>query len=77
MHARDGLSIDRIAPMLGIHRATAARRLERARADALDAARAILQEGGLSASEARSLCIALAPEVDVSIARALADDGVP
>jgi RNA polymerase sigma-70 factor (ECF subfamily) len=75
MHASDGLSIDRIAPMLGIHRATAARRLEKARSDALEETRAILQvESGLSASEARSLCIALAPEVDVSIGRALAMD---
>jgi len=77
-HAKDGLTIDQLAPMLGVHRATAARRLERARSDALDATRAILcTTHGLSASEARSLCLALASEVDVSIGRALADEVSP
>jgi RNA polymerase sigma-70 factor (ECF subfamily) len=71
-HTKDGLSIDQIAPMLGIHRATAARRLERAREDALDHTRQILREQhGLSESEAASLCLALGDQVDVSIGRAL------
>lgn len=74
-HAKDKLSIDQLAPMLGIHRATAARRLEKARADALEHTREILHERhGLSESEAKSLCLALASEVDVSIGRALADE---
>jgi RNA polymerase sigma-70 factor (ECF subfamily) len=72
---RDGLTIDQLAPLLGVHRATAARRLERARTDALDATHAILCEShGLTASEARSLCLALAHEVDVSLGEALAED---
>jgi RNA polymerase sigma-70 factor (ECF subfamily) len=75
-HTRDGLTIDQLAPMLGVHRATAARRLEKAREDALAHTRAILRErSGLSESEARSLCVALAKEVDVSIGRALAETG--
>ena len=74
-YTKDGLTIDQLAPMLGIHRATAARRLERARIDALDHTRAILREQhGLSESEARSLCIALGSEVDVSIGRALGEE---
>lgn len=74
-HAKDKLGIDQIAPMLGIHRATAARRLEKAREDALELARSILHDQhGLSESEAKSLCLALANEIDVSIGRALAED---
>jgi len=74
---RDRLSIDRIAPMLGIHRATAARRLEQARADVLEHTQAILCEHhGLSESEARSLCTALGRDVDVSLGRALTDEAV-
>ena len=75
-HTHERLGIDQLAPMLGIHRATAARRLEKARGDALAHTRRILRERhGLSESEARSLCTALASEVDVSIARALAESG--
>jgi RNA polymerase sigma-70 factor (ECF subfamily) len=74
-HVRDGLGIDQIAPMLGIHRATAARRLEKARADVLEHVQAILRERhGLSESEVKSLCAALGNEVDVSLGRALADE---
>jgi RNA polymerase sigma-70 factor, ECF subfamily len=77
-HTHDGLTIDELAPMLGVHRATAARRLEKARADALDHTRAILREAhGLSESEARSLCLVLGREVDVSIKRALSDEAMP
>lgn len=73
---RDGLSIDQIAPMLGIHRATAARRLEKARSDVFSHTQAILRERhGLSESEAKSLCTALGGEVDVSLGRALLDEG--
>lgn len=76
-HTRDGLTIDQLAPMLGVHRATAARRLEKARADALAHTRAILREKhGLSESEARSLCIALASQVDISIGKALSEDAL-
>jgi RNA polymerase sigma-70 factor (ECF subfamily) len=78
MNVTDGLSIDRIAPMLGVHRATAARRLEKARTDALEHARAILHDrDGLTESEAASLCVALASEVDVSIGRALRESVAP
>jgi RNA polymerase sigma-70 factor (ECF subfamily) len=74
-HTRDGLTIDQLAPMLGVHRATVARRIERARADALEHTREFLREQhGLSESEARSLCTALGGEVDVSIGRALSDE---
>jgi RNA polymerase sigma-70 factor, ECF subfamily len=74
-HVRDGLTIDQIAPMLGIHRATAARRLEKARSDVLEHTQAILRERhGLSESEATSLCSALGGEIDVSLGRALLDE---
>lgn len=74
-HTHDGLTIDELAPMLGVHRATAARRLERARLDVLAHTRAILRETcGLSESEARSLCTVLGREVDVSIKRALTEE---
>lgn len=75
LQAHDGLTIDQIAPMLGVHRATAARRLERARAAALEHTRAVLRERhGLSESEARSLCTALGTEVDISFSRAFASE---
>lgn len=74
---RDGLTLDQIAPMLGVHRATAARRLEKARTDALAYTQAILRERhGLSESEAKSLCLALGREVDVSLGRALSDEAM-
>lgn len=72
LHTTDGLSIDQLAPLLGVHRATAARRLERAREDGLTHTRDVLcARHGLSPSEARSLCLALAEDLDVSIARDL------
>jgi RNA polymerase sigma-70 factor (ECF subfamily) len=68
----EGLTIDDLAPLLGVHRATVTRRLERARADALARTQAILQsEHGFTESEARSICQALGSEVDISIAVAL------
>jgi RNA polymerase sigma-70 factor (ECF subfamily) len=74
-HTYDQLSIDQIAPMLGVHRATAARRLEKARADALDLTRAILRERhGLTDSEARSLCRELGASLEMSLGRALAEE---
>lgn len=76
-HTRDGLTIDQIAPMLGIHRATAARRLEKARGDVLEHTQAVLREKhGLSDSEVRSLCLALGNQVDVSLGRALSDETI-
>jgi RNA polymerase sigma-70 factor (ECF subfamily) len=75
-HTCDGLTIDQLAPMLGVHRATAARRLEKARTDALMHVRQLIREKhGLSESEARSLCTVLGREVDVSIGRALQEVG--
>jgi RNA polymerase sigma-70 factor (ECF subfamily) len=72
LSALEGLSIDQLAPLLGVHRATVARRLEKARAAALEHTQAILRrDHGLTESEARSLCAALSSEVDVSIVVAL------
>jgi RNA polymerase sigma-70 factor (ECF subfamily) len=77
-HTVDGLSIDELAPLLAVHRATVARRLERARTDVLEHTQSILSERhGLTKSEAESLCKALGTGVDVSIARALDGDLVP
>ncbi len=71
-HMRDGLTIDRIALMFGIHRATAARRLEKARGDVLAHTTAVLKERhGLSESEVKSLCLALGGDIDLSLCLAL------
>lgn len=73
-HTHDRLSIDELAPLLGVHRATAARRLEKARGDVLAETLTILcTSHGLTASEAKSLCVALADQVDISLSRALTE----
>ena len=76
-HALDVLTIDHISAILGIHRATAARRLERARSDVLEHTKAVLREKhGLSDSEARSLCMALGGQLDMSLGKALNDEAI-
>lgn len=70
-HVVDGLSIDTIAERLGCHRATAARRLVRARADLVDALRAALHRRDPSASV--ESCVGLVrSQLDVSLHRLLA-----
>jgi RNA polymerase sigma-70 factor (ECF subfamily) len=68
MNLLDGVSIDRIGAVFGAHRATAARWLEKARADLLDATRAALAERlSLSPNELESLLRAVGSQLDVSV----------
>src|SRR5690606_22833013 len=56
MHLLDGLGIDRIGQLYEVHRATAARWLERARSELFEATRRRLRESlGVSASEFASI----------------------
>ena len=72
LHLLHGLSIDEIAPMHDVHRATAARWLAAARTEVLEGSRARL--GALLAADAReveSIMHLIASRLDVSIARHL------
>lgn len=68
LHAIDGLSIDEIGALEGVHRATAARRLERAR-DALHMGTraALMAELGTDRGEADSLMRWVRSQIDVSL----------
>ncbi len=74
LHLLHGLTIDQIAPMHRVHRATAARWLARARAEVLERSRASL--GELLNTDPRdvdSIMHLIASRLDVSIARHLDD----
>jgi RNA polymerase sigma-70 factor (ECF subfamily) len=72
LHLVEGLSIDEIAPMFQIHRATAARRLIRAREATYEATRAALVSRlGLSESECTSIMGLVMSQLDISLMRAL------
>lgn len=67
-----GLTIDQIAPIYGVHRATAARWLERARKNLGTAARDVLMERhGVAASDVHSVMRCVDSQVDLSIGRLL------
>lgn len=71
-HLGRGASIDTLAASLGIHRATAARRLARARASFSSAARRLLQERlGLPDHELAEVLDLVASKLDVSIQQIL------
>jgi RNA polymerase sigma-70 factor (ECF subfamily) len=76
LHLVDGLGIDRLAPMYGVHRATAARWLASVRESLFvgtrDALRARL---GVSATEFASLVRLVRSELDLSIRRLLDEAG--
>jgi len=75
-HAVDGLGIDAIARLQGVHRATAARWLSRARSDLVRQTRArLMRAEGLSESEADSVHRLVMSQIDVSIDRLLGGDG--
>ena len=64
----DGLGIDQIAAIYHIHRATAARRLERARKQLIDGTRAHLRSAlGVGETELESIMRALAGAIDVTL----------
>ena len=78
LHLVHGLTIDEIAPMHKVHRATAARWLARARGEVLERSRARL--GQLLETDARdveSIMHLIASRLDVSIARHLDDPEEP
>ena len=72
MHLLDGLGIDRIGQLYEVHRATAARWLERARTQLFEATRRRLRERlGVSASEFASIARLVRSDLDVSVCRIL------
>jgi len=73
LHLVDGLTIDDIARMYQIHRATAARQLERAREQvAATTRRRIARVDGLGPEELGELAAAVASQLDLSLSRVLA-----
>lgn len=73
LHYRDGLTVDQLAVVLGVHRATAARRVARCRAQVLDVTRVNLGEQlRLSTETAESLVRHLGANLDLSLSQALA-----
>jgi len=70
----DGLSIDRIAAAYGVHRATAARWVARARQQLVASTRArLIRAEGLTDSEFDSVTRLIRSQLDLSIRRRLAD----
>jgi RNA polymerase sigma-70 factor (ECF subfamily) len=68
LHFVEGLTVDGLAPMYGIHRATAARRLAEARERLLVATRARLQEAlGISGRELDSLLALVRSWIDINL----------
>jgi len=68
----DGLSIDQIGAVHGVHRATAARWLSRARDDLVERARfEVAQRLGVATAEASSILRLVQSRLDVSMERAL------
>jgi RNA polymerase sigma-70 factor, ECF subfamily len=72
----EGLSIDRIGALYGVHRATAARWLERARAGILERTRAELRRRlGIAEDEVDSILRLVESRVDVTLERVLGSGG--
>ncbi len=73
-HGVDDLSIDQIGAVHGVHRATAARWIERARVElAVATERALQRRLGSTPDEVRSLMRLIASRMDASVHRLLAD----
>ena len=71
-HGVDDLSIDQIGALHGVHRATAARWVEQARADLARATERALQARlGATAAEVRSLLQQIMSRMDASVHRLL------
>lgn len=72
LHHVDGLSIDEIAPVFQIHRATAARRLTKAREEISERTRSLLVARlALTESECSSIMGMILSQLDVSLVRVL------
>jgi RNA polymerase sigma-70 factor (ECF subfamily) len=77
-HLAGGMSVDQLGAVYGIHRATAARRLVRAREQLLAGVRAAMSERlGVSGEELESLVRAISSRLDASLARLLATPTAP
>lgn len=77
MHFVDGLSIDQIGTVYGVHRATVARWIAKSRTALLAATRAFLTEAlALPSAELASLDRMVRSQLDVSFGSLLADDEV-
>jgi RNA polymerase sigma-70 factor (ECF subfamily) len=75
LHFLDGMNIDALGVVFGVHRATVARWLVAIRSQVLDRVREKLSlEIGASSSEAQSLVRLLRSDVQVSIRRILSED---
>ena len=77
-HYLDGLGVDELGALLGVHRATAARWVAEAREAVFDQTRRVLRERfGVADADLKSLIQLVRSRLDVSIERALAtrDDG--
>jgi RNA polymerase sigma-70 factor (ECF subfamily) len=71
-HLLDGLGIDQLAALHGVHRATTARWLQGARTAVLEGTkRALAERLPLNTSELASVCRMIGSELDVSLTRAL------
>ncbi len=75
MHHLHGLSVDELAPALGVHRATVARWIAAAREQLLAQTRlGLVERLHVGASTIDSVLAGIASEVDVSVVRLLAED---
>ena len=73
-HYAQGLTIDQIGAVHGIHRATAARRVQRARDALLERARGLLAERlGVSDAEIDSIMRLVQSEIQISVQRVFAE----
>lgn len=72
-HYVDGLTIDELAPLYGVHRSTCARWIASARAQVLDATtNALMRRLGLAPSEAHSIIRLVRSRLDLSLGDELA-----
>jgi RNA polymerase sigma-70 factor (ECF subfamily) len=77
-HMSAGMTIDQLAGVLGVHRATVARRIERARGALLDGVRAALAERlGLPPGDVDGVIALVTSWLDVSVARLFASTSTP
>jgi RNA polymerase sigma-70 factor, ECF subfamily len=78
LHFVDGLTIDDLAVVYQVHRATTARRLAKVRAAIFDAARArAMRELGIGVTEFESLMGAMLSRIDLTLRRYLGENEAP
>ena len=74
-HLVDGMTIDDIAALYQIHRATAARQIDKARDRVASGVRKLLARTGIQADELRELADLVTSQLDLSLSRVLAVSG--